>query len=223
MESAPNTKRGNCHVCGKIDVLISYGSGNEACCEHCDFSDADMWEAIKIDRREKRHKNIQRMDDNILKLDLENLIVYVNNGTICFNNQYYYYAQKKEIRPKGTKRYYGTFTSKQAIEIFKKISEGVSFDQSVKLLEQELDKKRHKRLKCTMPFGKHKGQPLYDIPIDYLKWIYKELSNNCNDNFMIDGKNWLANSIFYELEYREKISRRIDGYIKKKKKINKEL
>ena len=25
-----------------------------------------------------------------------------------------------------------------------------------------------------MPFGKHKGKPLEEIPVDYLRWLYYE-------------------------------------------------
>jgi hypothetical protein len=61
-----------------------------------------------------------------------------------------------------------------------------------------------------MPFGKHKGEDLTDIPIHYLKWIEElDLQNNFD----------LRSAINHEIERREG-DRSSLGYEKPKGKIN---
>jgi len=44
-----------------------------------------------------------------------------------------------------------------------------------------------------MPFGKHKGELLEEIPSDYLRWVV--------DN--VEGKDWLVDAAQEELDYRD--------------------
>ncbi len=51
-----------------------------------------------------------------------------------------------------------------------------------------------------MPFGKHKGKRLVDVPADYLLWCYENLTNLSKDlKEYIEG-----NKDFLEDEFRNK-------------------
>ena len=36
---------------------------------------------------------------------------------------------------------------------------------------------------CIMPFGKHKGKALKDVPPDYLEWLHHSLTANPNEYY----------------------------------------
>lgn len=41
-----------------------------------------------------------------------------------------------------------------------------------------------------MPFGKHKGEDLADLPLDYLRWLCENVSGN--DDLIQEAENQLA-------------------------------
>lgn len=53
-----------------------------------------------------------------------------------------------------------------------------------------------------IPFGRHKGRMLQDIPDDYLDWIRENLDEEAHFNGWNIGKDWIGLAE-EELEYRE--------------------
>lgn len=45
-----------------------------------------------------------------------------------------------------------------------------------------------------MPFGKHKGEPMQDIPPGYLKWLYNNIKENGKTSFNEPVFNYIHNS-----------------------------
>ncbi len=48
-----------------------------------------------------------------------------------------------------------------------------------------------------IPFGKHKGVDIEDVPTDYLKWL-------CGEDFFREKFSRLRETILKELKYRER-------------------
>lgn len=51
-------------------------------------------------------------------------------------------------------------------------------------------------MKAKIPFGKHKGEPLEDLPSDYIEWILRETD-------VSDRSPWLAKELQAQLDARE--------------------
>jgi DNA polymerase-3 subunit epsilon len=61
-------------------------------------------------------------------------------------------------------------------QVFSKMTDDLSIDQVVKLLQQPA------RDLVFMPFGKHQGVPLQEVPKDYLRWLHTSGSLSKTDN-----------------------------------------
>ena len=53
-----------------------------------------------------------------------------------------------------------------------------------------------------MPFGKHKGKELKDLPIDYLEWVMCWMDSE-DSGWMSRGQGWLFDALEDEWERRE--------------------
>ena len=53
-----------------------------------------------------------------------------------------------------------------------------------------------------MPFGKHKGKELEDLPIDYLEWVMCWMDSE-GSGWMSRGRSWLFDALEDEWERRE--------------------
>lgn len=60
-------------------------------------------------------------------------------------------------------------------QVFSKMTDDLSFEQILHLMQQQRDL-------LFMPFGKHQGLPLHDVPRDYIKWLSSSGSLSKSEN-----------------------------------------
>lgn len=66
----------------------------------------NIYKIINETNRKKRSINRNTIETKLEKYKLENRVEYINDGTLLFDNLYYYYIQKKKYRKKGTQIYH---------------------------------------------------------------------------------------------------------------------
>ena len=60
----------------------------------------------------------------------------------------------------------------------------INHEEIEKILQSE---RARVRAKARMPFGKHKGELIMELPDDYLNWLQKWLSEDEYDGWFVDA------------------------------------
>lgn len=113
-----------CYVCLRLPTEnnpMVYVCDRGVVCKDCDSSDRDAWADLKEARKKAREKRRNTLHNQIRKFKLENRVEFINDGTVVFDNKYYYYCQKKKARVKGNPKQYQMRGFAHFLEVFLKV------------------------------------------------------------------------------------------------------
>jgi hypothetical protein len=113
-----------CRVCSSKFTEtnpLAYTAESGSVCRHCDKHDRDMWVDLKDGKNAVRDRRRNTLHNQIQKFKLEDRVKFINDGTVVFDNKYYYYCQKKKARVKGNPKQYQMRGFAHFLEVFLKV------------------------------------------------------------------------------------------------------
>ena len=109
-----------CCICGGTNKKFGYTSNIGDVCDFCDGTDKDAYVFLNMAKRESKARTNQSMHNITERLKITDRVKFINEGTCLLDDEFYYYAQKRKARVKGTTKQYQMRGFQHFIDVFGK-------------------------------------------------------------------------------------------------------